>query len=368
MNRKAIAIALIALMAISAIGMMPAKVKAGIADNMQGGNLNVYGNPHLLYYDDSDLDGKSSTGEQYYRGNITGLDANNGAITHSYNQTGEVNDGDYYSDDNYWCEYMWDATSAKYGWSPSPPSSGDTIVVVSEIPANGLGDKSGRNPQNAMGSGNGINYTYATIWTNADTSNVADDQYAWYGRYEPIPNYNATTTKVGDTWINMSIPLPKYTDWNDTGGKVEHRGTFDAFKSYAVFMESPDDSNYASGTGPYDGMYFMGNAYNISLGPDAPLPAYEQHAPSDPNNTDTGYAWINITGLQLNSAYYFKIRTNFDFGSYSGGYHGGMGSGVYTTYGSSLLFKVRFPEFSTLLIPVVITISLFVAVSYIRRK
>ena len=360
MNRKAIAIALIGLMAISAIGMMPVKVKAGVADNMQGGNLNVYGYNDILYYDGSN-----------YRGNITGLDISTGAITHAYNAGGEVNDGDYYSDGNYWCEYRWDATSAKYGWKPSAPAAGDTLVVVSEIPANGLGDASGSNPQNAMGSGNGINYTYATVYQNVQSSdsNVAPDQYEWYGRYEPIPNYDSATTTAGDNWINISIPLPKYTDWDDSNGVVHHRGTFDVWKSYAVFMVSPDDNNYNNGTGSYDGWYFVGNASNVVAGPGAPLPAYEQGAPTDPSTIDTGHAYLNITGLQKESRYYFMIRMNFDFGSNHGGYGGGLGS--YTTYvssGASSTAVVTTPEYTTILVPIVATIGMFMVATYFYRK
>ena len=366
--KKAIAIALVALMALSAVEMMPAKVKAGIADNMQGGNLNVYGYDNLLYFDQN----------KKYHANITAFDINSGAVTHAYNAGGEVNDGDYYNDNNYWCEYVWDATSAKYGWKPSPPASGDAILLVSEMPANGLGSADGSNPQNNMGSGNGINYTYAVKWPSATTSNVADDQYAWYGRYEPIPIADGgdrgelkgytVKTEEGDSWINMSIPLPKYTDWNDTGGKVMHRGTFDVWNSYAVFIESPDDPNYETGVGPYDGWYFVGNAYNVSTGPDSPLPAYEQGKPTDPSTIDTGHAWINITGLQPNSNYYFMIRTNFDFGSHRGGYHGGMRSGAYTVYVSSGKFRIQVGEFPTMLIPVFAVIGMFMVATYAYRR
>jgi len=357
--KKAIAIALVALMALSAVEMMPAKVKAGIADNMQGGNLNVYGYDNLLYFDQN----------KKYHANITAFDINSGAVTHAYNAGGEVNDGDYYNDNNYWCEYVWDATSAKYGWKPSPPASGDAILLVSEMPANGLGSADGSNPQNNMGSGNGINYTYAVKWPSATTSNVADDQYAWYGRYEPIPNYDNDTTSVGDTWINISIPLPKYTDWNDTGGKVMHRGTFDVWKSYAVFIESTDDPNYTAGKGPYDGWYFAGNASYVVTGPDSPLPAYEKHAPTDPSTINTGYARLNITGLQSNSHYYIMIRMNFELGNNHAGYHGGLGS--YTTYvssGKSAKPIVTTPEFSTMLIPIVAVIGMFMVATYAYRR
>ncbi len=359
MKGKIIAMALVALMLIGAIGMMPVKVKAGVADNMQGGNLNVYGHPDLLYFDSN----------KDYHANITGLDASSGSITHAYNAGGEVNDGDYYNDGNYWSEYRWDATSTTYGWKPSAPTAGDTVVVVSEMPANGIGAKDGSSPQNNMGSGNGVNYTYATFYANIPSNaNIAPDQYSWYGRYEPIPNFNATTTTVGDTWINISISLPKYTDWNDTGKVVEHRGTFDTWKSYAVFIRSSDDSNYLNGSGSYDGWYFVGNATNVIAGPDSPLPAYEQGAPTNPNTIDTGHAYLNVTGLQKESHYYVMVRMNFDFGSNHAGYGGGLGS--YTTYVSSGSAGpiVTTPEFTTVLIPVVAVIGMFLLAEFVYRK
>ena len=360
MKGKIIALGLVALMVIGAVGMMPVKVKAGVADNVQGGMLNVYGNSELLYYDSS---GK-------YHANITALDVNNGAITHAYNAGGEVNDGDYYNDGNYWCEYVWDATSTTYGWKPSPPSAGDTLVLLSEMPADGLGAKDGSNPQNNLGSGNGVNYTYAVFYANIPSNaNIAPDQYEWYGRYEPIPNYDAAHTTVGDTWINVSIPLPKYTDWDDSNGVVHHRGTFDTWKSYAVFMVSPDDSNYANGSGSYDGWYFVGNASDVIAGPDAPLAAYEQGAPTDPSTIDTGYAYLNITGLQRDCGYYSMIRMNFDFGSNHAGYGGGLGS--YTTYvssGASSQAVVTTPEYTTILVPIVATIGMFMVATYVYRK
>ena len=374
--KKAIAIALIILMAVPVIGMMPAKVKAKIADGIQGGNLNAYGYPHLLYYDDSDLDGNASTGDQYFRANMTALDVTKGSITHSYNVKGsQSNDGDYYNDSNYWCEYYWSASNGDHEWKPTHPDQGDTLVAISEMPANGLGNASGYDPDNAMGSGNGINYTYATIYYDIPAdANIAHDQLSWYGRYEQIPNYNSTTSTNGTTWLNVSISLPKYTDWNDTGGVVEHRGTFDAWESYAVFMVSPDDSNYANGTGNYSGWYYMGNASskNVTLGPDSPLAAYEQHKPTDPNTIDTGHTYINITGLKSDSRYYFMVRMNFNFGSNHGGYAGGLGS--YTTYVSSgastqaLKTKAAIPEFSTILIPVVAVMGMFLAVTYAYRR
>jgi len=141
---------------------------------------------------------------------------------------------------------------------------------------------------------------------------------------------------------------------------VHHRGTFDTWKSYAIFLSSPTDPNYASWT-------FVGNASDVVAGPDAPLAAYEQGAPTDPSTIDTGYAHLNITGLQAVSDYYVMVRANFEFGSNHAGYGGGLGS--YTTYISSGKFYIgRIPEFTTILVPVLATLGIFLIATHVHRK
>ncbi len=349
--KKAIAIALIGLMAISAIGMMPVKVKAE-ATGLQGYTIAAYGGDYTMnFYNDS----------VGYRGNITGCDVTTPSKGYPVSPKKSAKDfGDGI------VAFAWSSDSAgggPYSWAVNP-SGGDTLALICEIPDHPLGNGTGYDPYSAKGSENGINYTWA-LFGPTHATNFWKEQADFMGRPEPIPGVNTTLTKVGGTWINVTIPHFKYTDYNYTLGGSSHRGTYEAWHSYAVFIKSDTDSNYTNWT------YYNTTKGNIS-GPDSPIPAYGDS--TDPSTIDTGYAYLNITGLLPNTNYWFKVRPDF-IGK--GGYGGGLGS--YTTYGTSPVSDTdpkttgnqpitTTPEFSTILIPIVAVIGMFMVATYAYRR
>ena len=342
MNKKAIAIALVALMAISAIGMMPMKVR-GYAETIQGYTIAAYGDTTMNWYE-------SSVG---YRGNITGEDITTPSNGYPISSAAATDFGSGI------VAFSWSADSAGggvYSWSTNP-AYGDTLALICEIPANPIGAGDGSDPYNAIGSGNGLNYTWVLFGPTIDT-NFWPQQADFMGRPEPIPGVNLTRSKIGGTWANISIPHFKYTDYNNTLGGSSGRGTYEAWHSYAVFIKSDTDSNYTNWT-------YYGNTNGNISGPDSPIPAYGNS--TDPSTIDTGYAYLNITGLQPNTNYWFLMRANF-IGT--GGYLGGLGS--YTTYGSSginmQIVLATLPEFTTILIPIVVVIGMFMVTTYVYRR
>ena len=335
MKKKAIAIALIGLMALSAIGMMPVKVKAN-AEGLQGYTIAAYGDTTMNFYE-------SSVG---YRGNITACDVT--TPSNGYPLSPGTAATDFGSGI---VAFYWDATAgpADQSWDVNP-SAGDTIALYCEIPANPIGTGDGSSPANAVGSGNGLNYTWV-LFGPTYAQNFWPQQADFMGRPEPIPGVDTTQTTVGDTWINIYVPHFKYTDYNNTLGGSSGRGTYEAWHSYAVFIKSYTDSNYLTWT-------YVGNTNGNVSGPDSPIPAYGDN--TDPSTIDTGYAYLNITGLQPNADYMFLVRANF-IGK--GGYHGGLGS--YTTYGATIS---PISEFPSILIPTVAVIGMFMVATYTYRR
>lgn len=252
-----------------------------------------------------------------------------------------------WTDNSGYDTWQWDAgggTGEDFQWNSNPTQ------------ADNIGDMTYFIAQTSQG---GTNYTYCTNSSIEDDTSLPASSTDNDGRLEPIKTPSSHT--VGPEWINVTIPMPDFTD--GAGGM----GTYDNLKSYAVFID---------GTG-YDGKTYLNNSmlkgsYDTdSTTYDQPLNAYTPR--TDPGSVLTGEHYYNTsfdTTLTPDGTYNITLRMNFGTGAYSGGYGGGLGS--YTTWGASGSYgAINTPtaeEFPTVIVPVIATMSIFLAAIYYRRK
>lgn len=324
---KAIAIALIALMAISAVGIMPANVRAD-AEAIQG-------------YVFDPLDGAVQywDGANYY--GVIYAHTSEDSIDWS---TSQDNGGE--SDDSGYTIYFWDTTSGPYAFI-SPPAAGDHMYVYGEALKDGMGTADGSQPYNHMGNGVG-NYTFCSNWTidpNGEATSPASalDNVA---RWEPIV-VNVTS---GADWMNITVEAFRYTSYRYQAPNW-NKGNFDnsiGFRAYVLDLAAGTTNTY--------------NITNFTASGTAPA------APNAADPGSTGIWWINLTSPYVSSkpgqpspnlANNYRIQVSALFTDGAGG--------SYETTGQSEP-PIVVPEFSTMLVPIVVTIGLFVAVTYIYRR
>ena len=322
--KKAIAIALVTIMAISAVGLMPIRVKAE-ADGIQG-----------YWFDSNDGSVTYYDGTNYYGVLYAHTSEDPTDWTTSQNNGGESNFGGYGT-------YNWDTTS---GYDPfsTPPAAGDHLYVYGEALKNGMGTADGTQPYNHMGNGVG-NYTFCSNFT-IDTGETITpaNQLDNVAKWEPI----VVTVTSGQDWMNISVEAFRYTSYRYQAPNF-NKGTYDnsiGFRAY-VYNKSSGNTN-------------IYNITNFHPGPNAPA------APNAADPGSTGYWWINITSSQLKNTggNTIKLANNYVV-QVSALFTDGAG-GSYETQGRS--DPITIPEFSTILIPIVATIGLFVAVTYIYRR
>lgn len=216
-------------------------------------------------------------------------------------------------------------------------------------------------------SGDG-NYTWCTNTSLSEDHNIPPKQEYNTARWEKIPSYNDGPS-VGTDWVNLTFEHPKYTVSYDKNDKIG--GTFENFDSYALFIKG---GSYASYT--YLGNTKLLGSYETDPGSyDAPLTPFDWTTDTpdntDPSTISTGLEFFNITGIDTDQTYSIILRENYDIGT-NGGYGGGMGTDVYTTYSGSysLLDFAIIPinEFPQIIVPVMITMGVVLLATYHRRE
>ncbi len=335
MKNKAIAIALIALMGISAVGMMPANVK-GAAENINGYLIDSMDGT-LTYYD----------GTSYYGIILAHTSEDPTDWSNSTNNGGDANQGGFVS-------YTWDTTTGDP--FDSQPVTGDHMYIYGEALKDGMGAADGTTPANHLGN-NVANYTFASNWTiaegvGASPANLLDNVAVW----EPI-NVSATgdppqTIRSGADWMNITVQAFRFTSYQYVSPNW-NKATFDNCVGFVAHIK-------------YKGGGWLGNytISNFTAGPNAPANA----APGVTDPGSTGYWWINLTSPTVSSAPggdTVKLANNYIV-QVSALFTDGAG-GTYETTGWSEP-PITVPEFSTILIPILATIGLFVAVSYVYRR
>lgn len=328
MKGKIIAIALVALMAMSAVGVMP--TAKGAAESIQGYWWDS--NDNFATYWDGDND--------IYYGIVyahTSEDVNDWSS--SQDNGGEQDKGSY-------GVYLWDTTSGNDPFA-SQPGPGEHLFAYGEFLKDGMGSGVGDQPYNHKGNGV-ANYTFCSNWTidPADESTSPTSQLDNFAKIEMIPTPTVTS---GSDWMNITVEAFRYTSYR-TEAPANNKATFEnsiGFKAYITDVGSGTTKTYvinnftASGT-----------------------------APAPPQNADpgsTGIWWINLTSPQVSSkpgdstnlANNYKIQVSALFTDGAGG------SYETTGYSNPPVYE---PEFGMVLVPILATIGLFVAVSYIYRK
>ena len=329
MKNKAIAIALIGLMAISAIGMMPAKVK-GDAETIQGYAFDP-NDGAVQYYD----------GTNYYGVVYAHTSEDPTDWTTSQDNGGE-------SDKSGYTLYSW-STNSGYDPFDSQPVSGDHLYIYGEALKDGMGAKDGSEPYNHLGNGV-ANYTFCSNWTidpNGESTSPAS-QLDNVAKWESI---NMTVTS-GSDWMNITVQAFRYDEYRYQA-PANNKATFTNSVGFRAYVTDKSSGNTKT--------------YNITnFVPSGTAPAQPNAA--DPGST--GYWWINLTSSQLSGDQgnnphtdlqnTYTVQTSALFSS-------GSGNPVYETQGRSEP-PITVPEFSTILVPILATIGLFVAVTYIYHK
>jgi len=211
-----------------------------------------------------------------------------------------------------------------------------------------------------------IGYVWCTNQTVSDETNLPKHQEQNTARWEEIPP--PIGWEVSNNWINLTIEHPIYTTSLEKGG-----GTYDNLHSYAVFIKG---GNYSSFT--YIGnSKFLGNHETDPGSYDAPIDPFDWKNYSadntDPEMITTGRDYFNsseYSSIGDPSDYEYMVRMNLDINA-SGGYQGGLGTDIYTTYGHSKskhLTTVPVDEYPSSIYPVLITIGMMMAIFYYRRK
>ncbi|MFO7991326.1 MAG: Ig-like domain-containing protein [Thermoplasmata archaeon] len=250
----------------------------------------------------------------------------------------------------YWEEegfayFNWDAYTEEpnekdpYYWYDNPEEPEENILFLAEYQHT---DKE---------SGKTVNYTW--ISNVPAQEHTPPEEKENVVKYEPIPKpvlNEKADEPVGPTWINISIPYFKYTDFNENTGKPDEKGNFHCLQSYAVFVRDIKGEQFPEWT-------YIGNSkHDPRWDEDAkpPLPATDTG--TNPNEYNTGRAYFNTqkyVELEPETEYSFMVRVNFqsprgdDMGPVWG-YGGGLGDkpkadtdgransgGSGTTYGSS---------------------------------
>ncbi len=229
-------------------------------------------------------------GEMFY-GNITAIEINDLDVT-PRGADDAINDqfGGTYGEIDF---FQWDATPVEgrpWEWYTAPDEKGENIIYVAEYQHFDEENKEY------------VNYTWATNW-HAWSESTPEEMEEHNVRYEPMPPpvlNPYTEENVGATWINISIPHFKYTDYNAITGEPNRMGTYDLFQSYAVFirMEGKEEWEY------------LGNSQDDPKNPPThePLPA---NSNMDPREINTGSQYFLATDLYPDTGYEFKIRVNF---------------------------------------------------------
>ncbi len=335
MKGKIMAIALVAVMALSAVGMMPTTVK-GDAEYIQG------------YWWDSN-DGKAT----YWDGNTGtyyGVVYAHTSEDPTDVSTAQDNGGD--SDKGSYGIYKW-STNSGYDPFASQPVAGDHLWVYAEFLKDGMGTADGSQPYDHKGNGV-ANYTFCSNWTidpsseGTSPANALDNM----AKIEMIPQPNVTsgTTTSGVAWMNITVQAFRYDEYRYQSPNF-NKATFTNSIGFRAYVTDLSSGN----TTTYDITNFTASGV----------------APATPNQADpgsTGIWWINLTapevsskpgGISTNLQNNYRIQVSALFTDGAGG--------VYETTGRSNP-PVYEPEFTTVLVPVLATIGLFVAVSYIYRK
>ncbi len=326
MKNKAIAIALIGLMAISAIGMMPAKVK-GDAEYITGYVFDDTGG--VVQYNDS---------TSYYGVIYAHTSEDPTDWSTSQNNGGE-------SDKNGYTVYKWHTTD---GYDPfsTQPGPGDHLYLYGEALKDGMGAKDGSQPYNHLA--NGIaNYTFCSNWTIDPAGEGTSPAYALNNtvKWESI---NVTVTS-GSDWMNITVQAFRYTSYQCKTPNY-NKGTYDNSIGFRAYVKDKSSGN----TKTY-------NITNFSAGPNAPAKPNE----ADPGST--GFWWINLTNPDVKNAGGNTIKLANSYTTQVSALFTDGAGGTYETTGQSEP-PITVPEFSTMLIPILATIGLFIAVTYIYRK
>ncbi|MFO7991325.1 MAG: Ig-like domain-containing protein [Thermoplasmata archaeon] len=278
-----------------------------------------------------------------YNGNITAIEMND-IMTASGQADDAFNDGtvgEVWMEDDVTDGFMWNADESQggneqpYYWETNPEEIGENLIYLAEFQ---YWDEQAQKT---------INYTWIS---NIDASSTGSPPSAYdqYVKYEPIPQPEVNlkaTDPVGPTWINISIPHFKYTDFNATKIGTDRKGTFDCFQSYAVFIKG----------GTYNDWTHIGNSKHDPAwdqGAEPPLVAIDNT--TNPGDINTGRDYFTAKNLDPETDYNFMVRVNFqstdgdDMGPVWG-YGGGLGDlpretrsgsrassgGSGTTFGSS---------------------------------
>ncbi len=197
-------------------------------------------------------------------------------------------------------------------WYSNPEEEGENVIFLAEYQH--FDEKYGL-----------INYT--AISNLPATVNTPEYPEEHNIKYEPIPKpeVNEMTDKpVGPTWINISIPYFKYTDFNEKLGEPAGRGSFESFQSYAVFIRDSKGEQFKEWT-------YIGNSkpdprWNEKAEP----PLWANDLETDPSKINTGRDYFLADGLKEGLEYQFMVRVNFqstagdDMGGVWG-YGGGLG-------------------------------------------
>ncbi len=339
--KKAIAIALIALMAVSAIGMMPVKVKGADADYIQGYAMDsLDGNVH--YYD----------GTHYYAVFYAHTSEDPTDWTTSQDNGGESSSSGYTT-------FSW-TTSSGHDPFTSPPNDGDHMYMYAEALKDGMGTKDGSQPYDHMGNGV-ANYTYCSNWTIGTGETKSPDQTLDnVGTFEAInvswtgwtPSSGEPQIKSGSNWMNITVQAFRFTSYR-TQSPNFNKGTYENTVGFVAHIKNKDGS-------------WLGNYTISNFTASGTAPANSAPGATDPGST--GYWYMNLTSptvsvkggdsTKLANSYVVQVSALFSSGS---------GNSAYETTGQSNP-PVPVPEFSTILIPIVATIGLFVAVTYIYHK
>ncbi|MGM0510193.1 MAG: hypothetical protein ACQESD_03595 [Thermoplasmatota archaeon] len=239
-------------------------------------------------------------------------------------------------------------------WREAPDDSsdlGDEVYFIGEQVVSGYQD---------------VGYVWCTNQTISAETNLPDSKERNTARWEEIPAPDSCT--IGSDWINLTIEHPTYTTPLGNGG-----GTYDNLHSYAVFIRG---GNYSSFT--YIGnSKLLGNHETDPGSYDAPIDPFDwdNHSADiiDPETITTGEDYFNTSdhiSIGDPAEYEYMVRMNLDVNA-SGGYRGGLGVEVYTSYGFSEIVQIAtipIDEYPSQIYPVIITLGMMMAIFYHRRK